>query len=146
MFKVEIEYETEDDHSNVMKVLVKMAPVEESFKKSCMNFHKKFGVEIEFYAKIIPKLEQLLAGLSDSSPISPKCIYHSLEPHPIMIFEDITARGYSLPGGLLDFENTKRVLTKLAKFHAASMVLHQVSLKTGFKFFSIELTYINETT
>lgn len=41
----------------------------------------------------------------------------------MLVFEDVTAHGYGLLSGPLNFDGTKFVAKKLAKFHAASVYL-----------------------
>ena len=42
---------------------------------------------------------------------------------PLFVFEDVSTHGYGLSAGLLDYEGTKFVVTRIAKFHAASVFL-----------------------
>lgn len=56
------------------------------------------------------------------NPCAPtRLLYYSKEPVPLFVFEDVSLAGYKTPEKPLDFEETKFVTSKLAKFHAASM-------------------------
>jgi hypothetical protein len=52
-----------------------------------------------------------------------RLLYSAKEPEPLFVFEDATTQGYGLSAGPLNFEGTKFVVTRLAKFHAASIYL-----------------------
>lgn len=56
------------------------------------------------------------------------------EPESVLVFEDVSSHGYGVSAGQLNFEGTKFVAGKLAKFHAASLYLER---DVG----RIELTY-----
>lgn len=52
-----------------------------------------------------------------------RLLYSAKEPEPLFVFEDATTQGYGLSAGPLNYEGTKFVVTRLAKFHAASIYL-----------------------
>lgn len=52
-----------------------------------------------------------------------RLLYSSKEPVSLFVFEDATTHGYGLSAGPLNYEGTKFVLKRLAKFHAASVYL-----------------------
>lgn len=52
-----------------------------------------------------------------------RLLFAAKEPELVLVFEDVTAHGFGLSSGPLNFEGTKFVAKKLAKFHAASMFL-----------------------
>ena len=47
-------------------------------------------------------------------------MYQVLEPEPIIILEDASKYGYKMAPSLCDFETTKAVIMKIAKWHACS--------------------------
>lgn len=54
-----------------------------------------------------------------------RLIYQSIEPSPLIILEDLSGKGF----GIIekppeDFEVSKQIFRRLAKFHAASFLLH----------------------
>lgn len=52
-----------------------------------------------------------------------RLLFSSKEPEPLFVFEDATTLGFGLSAGPLNLEGTKFVITRLAKFHAASIYL-----------------------
>jgi hypothetical protein len=52
-----------------------------------------------------------------------RLLFSSKDPEPLFVFEDATTLGYGLSAGPLNFEGTKFVVARLAKFHAASLYL-----------------------
>lgn len=52
-----------------------------------------------------------------------RLLYSSKEPVPLFVFEDATTQGFGLSAGPLNYEGTKFVVSRLAKFHAASIFL-----------------------
>lgn len=52
-----------------------------------------------------------------------RLLYSAKEPEPLFVFEDATTQGYGLSAAPLSYEETLFVMTRLAKFHAASVFL-----------------------
>lgn len=60
-----------------------------------------------------------------------RLIYQSNEPTPVIILEDVSVQGFSVTERPPeDFEVSKQIARRLAKFHAANFFLHheQVAL------------------
>jgi hypothetical protein len=64
-----------------------------------------------------------------------RLLYSAKEPVNVLVFEDMTMHGYGVSSGTLNFESTKFVAAKLAKFHATSFHMGK-----HVRNFSIELT------
>lgn len=52
-------------------------------------------------------------------------LYHTNEPTQTLVFEDLTKRDYELPKPPVSFDVSKIVFSKLAKWHACSMVMNE---------------------
>lgn len=68
-------------------------------------------------------IKSLLESIGDFSHIQPKLIYQSVEPHRVIIMEDLGVTGYTkIPPFQLfeNFEDSKMIFDRLGKFHAAS--------------------------
>lgn len=89
-----------------------------------------FDNELNLYKYYIGPMEDLLAqaGYSNSY-FAPKLLYASAEPQPVIILEDVTHKHFELYKSSMNFEDTKVIAEKLARFHAASFCL----LKNGLK-------------
>uniref|UniRef100_A0A1L8DZA7 Putative ecdysteroid kinase n=1 Tax=Nyssomyia neivai TaxID=330878 RepID=A0A1L8DZA7_9DIPT len=84
-----------------------------------------FDTEIEMYTKTLPAIGKFLLCSLDERVFFPNIIYHSKSPNYVLVFDDITDKGFCKETKQLNFENSKVVFAKLAKFHACSMFLEQ---------------------
>ncbi|GAB0088783.1 hypothetical protein DMENIID0001_032470 [Sergentomyia squamirostris] len=123
MFKAVVSYISRGKQVLGRSFVIKTMPVEEGMKKEMLTKMPIFEREIDMYTKVIPEMSKVMTSIGDSEVIAPSLLYHSLEP-PILIFEDITQRGYKMHQDLLDFDKTVRVVKKLAKFHALSYYIN----------------------
>ncbi|EDX14408.1 GD21211 [Drosophila simulans] len=81
-----------------------------------------FKTEIGMYSKVLPKFSRILRENNDTSRLYAECIYYSLEPHQVMIFEDLGELDYAMVRNrMLTHEEICGAYSKLAKFHALSM-------------------------
>lgn len=55
--------------------------------------------------------------------MSIRLLYSAKEPVSVLVFEDMTMHGFGVSAGTLNFEGTKFVASKLAKFHATSFYM-----------------------
>lgn len=62
--------------------------------------------------------------------IPPRLIYQSNEPAPVIVLEDLTQYEYATIDAVPEnFEDTKKVFKRLAKFHAGSFYLANVNVR-----------------
>ncbi|XP_029724756.2 uncharacterized protein LOC115264861 [Aedes albopictus] len=95
-----------------------------------------FDKEIEAYQKLIPEFEQLFQHEVQFGPRFFKAV---ATPFTVMVLEDLIASGYEMKDccNRLSLSDSRTVLSKLAKFHAASAVYYKQngsyskSFKTG---------------
>uniref|UniRef100_B3P6L6 GG11396 n=1 Tax=Drosophila erecta TaxID=7220 RepID=B3P6L6_DROER len=81
-----------------------------------------FKTEIGMYRKVLPEFARILREHNDTSRLYADCIYYSLEPRQVMIFEDLSEMGYAMVRNReLTHEEICGAYLKLAKFHALSM-------------------------
>uniref|UniRef100_A0A1I8NJG8 CHK kinase-like domain-containing protein n=1 Tax=Musca domestica TaxID=7370 RepID=A0A1I8NJG8_MUSDO len=126
MFRCKVEYRLGDSivkRSLIMKTL----PVEEDSKKREFLMNSKlFETEIKMYCETLPKFEKILAECGEPTKLSAGLFYHALQPHKILIMEDLCELGYStVRARYLTEHELKVVYTKLAKLHAVSYMLGQ---------------------
>lgn len=86
-----------------------------------------FETEIEMYTKVLPEMQRLLSQTGDSDVIAPNIIHSGFNPDYV-IFEDISKYGYIAKHDALDYNNTLKVITKLAKIHALSYYIQNESI------------------
>ncbi|XP_017873522.1 PREDICTED: uncharacterized protein LOC108620976 [Drosophila arizonae] len=120
MFRGNVAYTTQSgNHSK--SLIIKTMPEAEGHKKEMLKDSHLFKTEIGMYTKVLPRFEQILKASGDESRLGAICIYHSIEPREVIIFEDLVPQGYAV---IRDRETTveeiKVALTKLAKLHAVS--------------------------
>lgn len=107
-----------------MKHLFVKSPSTERFIYNFLSQTGAYVKEIEFYADIMPRLQQILLEIDQDIDIfvNPFHIDHEKR---ILFLEDESVNGYQIsalrPG--LSLDETKLILLNLAQFHAASAVL-----------------------
>lgn len=82
--------------------------------------------EMMFYEVIAPQMEKIFIKLELSGKIIPKAVAIDHE-HDVIIFEDLKSLDFIMADRLagMDENHVKLGLEKLAKFHAASLIIHQ---------------------
>ncbi|XP_060648753.1 uncharacterized protein LOC132786275 [Drosophila nasuta] len=120
MFRAEIEYSIGDEKLS-KPIIIKTMP---EHKKEFLGEAKFFPTEIAMYTEVLPKLEAILREAGDETSLCAKCIYHTLEPRQVMVFEDLVPQGYSVVRKrVANLEEIKAAIAKLAKWHAVSFKL-----------------------
>ncbi|XP_070497822.1 uncharacterized protein [Chironomus tepperi] len=83
-----------------------------------------FKCEIKVYEEVLPEILKIWSQAGYDDVLCPRLIHQSLEPHPTIILEDLSPKGYeTLQKPIDDFEASLKVVKRLAKFHAASYFL-----------------------
>ncbi|XP_037920569.1 uncharacterized protein LOC119657636 [Hermetia illucens] len=113
-----VTFRKDDQKAETIHLIVKYLPTSQSefFKQL-----KIFDRENEMYTLVLNKMKNILKG----EDIAPRYFYYTDDPTETIIFEDVTPLGYKIgddPTGL-DEKHCELVFTKLARYHAASMVL-----------------------
>ncbi|XP_068158051.1 uncharacterized protein [Drosophila tropicalis] len=147
MFRSSVEYQT-DGGKFFKSLIVKAMPEQEGHKKNMLSESHIFETEIGMYAKVLPAFEKILQEAGDNAKLFVPCIYHSVKPRQVLIFEDLVPMGFSL---IRDRDATQDelrcVYAKLAKWHAASMKVLNESPEflKEFKYGLFEMpTFIND--
>ncbi|KAH8399611.1 hypothetical protein KR215_004978 [Drosophila sulfurigaster] len=126
MFRGNISYTTQKGDLS-KSLIIKTMPEVDGHKKDMLGDSHLFKTEIGMYTKVLPKFEKILREVGDETRLCAPCVYYSLEPRQVMIFEDLVPQGYTV---MRDRDPTvdelKAVFTKLAKLHAISFhILHE---------------------
>ncbi|TDG48823.1 hypothetical protein AWZ03_004726 [Drosophila navojoa] len=130
MFRANVSY-TCTGGKQSKSLIIKTMPDEEGHKKEMLSGSHLFETEIGMYTKVLPRFEQILREAGDNTRLCAPCLYCSLEPRQVMIFEDLVPLGYTV---IRKREATTEELNfaflKLAKLHAVSFhVLHEVNTR-----------------
>lgn len=121
MFRATAEYSTCNGKFS-KPLIIKTMPEQEGHKKDMLAESHLFETEIGMYCQVLPEFERILVETGDMTKLFAPCLYHSLEPRQVMIFEDLVPLGYSVVRDRsVSLEELKAVFSKLAKWHAVSM-------------------------
>ncbi|XP_058978547.1 uncharacterized protein LOC131802377 [Musca domestica] len=125
MFRCKVQYRFDKNASVKHKsMIIKTLPMEEGFKREMLMESNLFETEIDMYAETLPKIEKILADCGEPTKLSAELIYYALEPHKVIIFEDLCESGYdTIRSRFLNEDEIKAVYQKLAKLHAVSYML-----------------------
>ncbi|XP_055856551.1 uncharacterized protein LOC129919629 [Episyrphus balteatus] len=124
MYRTKIEYKNSKNENITLSLIVKTMPEHDSIKKDMLEGTFIFKTEIRMYSETIPKMEAILRKYGDDTVLGAKVYYASMEPHNVLIFEDLVVKGYStLQNRTPNEEEVKRALMKIAKWHAVSHIL-----------------------
>ncbi|EDW98774.1 uncharacterized protein LOC6538540 [Drosophila yakuba] len=147
MFRTTAEYTTSKGKFS-KPLIIKTMPEQEGHKKDLLSGSHLFDTEVRSYTTALPEFERILREAGDDTKLFVPCIYHSVEPRQVMIFEDLVPQGYSVirkrPITQTELET---VYAKLAKWHAVSMKLlnEQPDLLKDFKYGMMEMpTVLND--
>lgn len=125
VYRAKISFEIlETKERKFINVIIKalIAPLENA---------KEFAIferEILMYENVIESLEKLwIDATGKEVGFGPKCIKVVSNPYEIIVLDDLKAENYEMLNRKvgMNFEQSKLVLTKLAKFHAASAVKYE---------------------
>ncbi|KAM7360985.1 uncharacterized protein ACRADG_009021 isoform 2-T2 [Cochliomyia hominivorax] len=125
MFRLKVSYTSDRSSETKEKSLIlKTLPDEEGFKRDLLKESKLFETEISMYSEALPNIEKILTDCGEPTKLAAEIIYHSLEPHKLLIFEDLCEIGYStMRERYLSEDEIKVIYRKIAKLHAVSYIL-----------------------
>ncbi|KAH8312773.1 hypothetical protein KR044_012884 [Drosophila immigrans] len=126
MFRAMVSFETGKGKFN-KSLIIKTMPEQEGHKKEMLKDSPLFVTEIGMYSKVLPKFEEILRQAGDETQLCVPCVYHSLKPRQVIIFEDLVPQGYTVIRGRDgSIEEVKAGYAKLAKMQAVSFkILHE---------------------
>ncbi|CAG9805057.1 unnamed protein product [Chironomus riparius] len=110
-----------------MSVIIKTQPVDvDSPEIESMKDTTMFENEIGVYLNVLNNIQELISSVGYKDVMCPRLIYQTMKPKPVIIIEDVTISGFDTPIKSIheDFELSKMIVKRLAKFHAASFYLH----------------------
>lgn len=121
MFRVHLS--TTDGHNHF---LILKQPHSDRSKSAIVEAYDFFGKEIRLYTSQLPALEEILQSVDEGEPLAPELFYCDPSTQ-VLILQDLSHDGYNTgqretrvcrQGGIV-------FMRKLAKFHAASIILNQ---------------------
>jgi hypothetical protein len=126
MFRIAVSY-TKKGEEKTISLVVKTLPENEMAKdKLGSGNYNVQNKEMEMYERLLPKFKRILQSINEDAEIFPEVIGvdKSLE---VIIMVDLMEKKFVMADRLkgLDLNHTLISLRKLARMHAASMVVHQ---------------------
>lgn len=123
MFRVEINFSTTLQAVNTLSVVIKIPPTNGA-QVDFVESSPLFVTEQEMYKGPLDEIKTLLDSVGDFSHIQPKLIYQSTKPCRVIVMEDLGESGYTkITQPLENYEDSRLVFQRLAKFHAAGFFL-----------------------
>ncbi|CAO1441807.1 unnamed protein product [Diamesa serratosioi] len=89
-----------------------------------------FKTEMAMYGRVLPQIQSLLLSANDKSTMFPQLVYQSNEPAPVIVLEDLSVQDFNtINKPPVDFEESKKIVRRLAKFHAANVHIEAEQLE-----------------
>lgn len=124
MFRVVITFSTKSQAENSLSVVTKLPPQHGTAHGDFIETTPIFECEQSMYSGPLSDIRSLLDSVGDTSFIQPKVVYQTTKPHRIIVLEDLGIQGYAkITQALENYDDSKMVFQRLAKFHAASFFL-----------------------
>ncbi|GAB0088779.1 uncharacterized protein DMENIID0001_032430 [Sergentomyia squamirostris] len=125
MWRASVEVKTAKSAVEKRSYVVKSV-YEDPTKSSMFAMYGIYQREIEMYEKVSVEIGKILKSIGDNTQLFPKSIYHDYEKE-VLVFEDLALRGFrNIDRRIrLDLTQAKMVMEKLAKMHAATVVLNE---------------------
>jgi Ecdysteroid kinase-like family len=123
MFRAKVTYSVRNDVTKTESFIVKTMPYQGA--KADAPFLKDdriFVRENQVYSVLVD-MHRLLKQAGDDTELGPRLVYSSKSPAWVLVFEDLAVRGYASKSTMLNLEETKAVILKLAKWHATSFYI-----------------------
>ncbi|CAD7093741.1 unnamed protein product [Hermetia illucens] len=126
MFRAKIQFSTQEHLNKECSIIIKTMPVIEGYKKEMMDKWGEaiFNTEIFMYSKVLSECSKILINAGYNDMLAAKMIYQSMEPHKVIVFEDLKELGYFMLPRIIPNENDVEVIfSKLGQYHAATFKL-----------------------
>ncbi|KAJ6649395.1 hypothetical protein Bhyg_04629 [Pseudolycoriella hygida] len=132
IYRAKINYTKDGKPNNSISLIIKAMPFSEA-RSPTLETLEVFDKEVQMYTVTIPKISEILEG----EYLCAKCFYAVKEPVQLIVFEDLTALGYEMADreSGIDESHCRVVLSKLGRFHAASIVLAEMDETEMDKFY-----------
>ncbi|CAH2003756.1 unnamed protein product [Acanthoscelides obtectus] len=107
-----------------LSVIVKCGNEEGGVKEDMAKKLHLFEKEAEMYSRTFPAIYEILGKYYT---LSAKCLYTAIEPHRVILMEDLTTSGFNvLPRHIgFDLEHCFMVVEKMAQMHSASVIMYE---------------------
>lgn len=123
MFRITLDF-VRNGNQQQKQIILKKDHDNDDVKK-IFDDYNLYSTEIEYYRLYRPEFEKILRSATGKSvQLSPRMIFHE---DPVFVMEDMSLLNYRTVSrdDRFDLSTAKMVLSKLAHYHAASMVYNQ---------------------
>lgn len=122
-YTAEKSFEAMQFQSFIVKAMSDHKIAAENFGKDNYNVQSK---EMEMYQRIAPEMRRVLESINEDADIIPSAAAVDHE-HEVFVLEDLVEKNFVMADRMkgLDMNHLLMVLRKLARMHAASVVLHE---------------------
>lgn len=121
MIRILVKYTTTSSKDQELNLIVKQIPLEDGLKKTTLEKSKVFDVEVKVYSELQSIFQKYLDDSKIDTKLFCKCLYASLNPQPMLIFEDLTYEGFKrITKRSGNLEIALKALEKIAIWHAVS--------------------------
>lgn len=122
IYRAKISYTKSGESNNTISLIIKAMPFVES-RSPAMNDLEVFDKEVRMYTDTLPKISDIL----DGEYVCARFFYAVKEPVQLVVFEDLKVLGFQMADRQagIDEAHCELVLSKLGRFHAASIVLSE---------------------
>ena len=124
MCRVEILFSSSIQASNSLSVVIKVPRGDQLDMAEIIQDLPIFETELDMYNGPLKDMKNLLESVGDMSNLYPELIYQTGRPRRMIVMKDLGVHGYKkITQPLQDYEASKAVFERLAKFHAAGFFL-----------------------
>ncbi|XP_058822376.1 uncharacterized protein LOC131683967 [Topomyia yanbarensis] len=127
IYRVRVIFHTKDKLTYSRSYIVKGMP-EEGMAKQKLSEYNVHGKEMDIYQLVIPELKQLMKSIGDRTDLYPTTLTIDRVKN-VIVFKDLSSKGYIMADRFvgLDMLHTKMSLKLMAKLHASSLKLAEMS-------------------
>lgn len=120
IYRAKIVYTKDGKSNNTICLIIKAMPFVEA-RSPALDQLEVFDKEVKMYTDTIPRISKIL----DGEYMCARCFYARKEPVQLIVFEDLKTLGFQMADRQsgIDEAHCRLVLSKLGRFHAASMIL-----------------------
>lgn len=143
IYRAQMVYSTSSSAENSLSVVIKTTP-SGGAKEEFAQTSPLFQIELDMFNGPLKDIKNLLESVGDFQNIFPRLIYHEYRPRQVIVLEDLGVDGYEkITQQLENFEHSKMVFKRLAKYHAASFFLIN-ERKADFSRFNFSIFHIDD--
>ncbi|KAM7361509.1 uncharacterized protein ACRADG_012407 [Cochliomyia hominivorax] len=126
MSRIKVKFSSSKEKLQELSFILKYSYESDPYIAQIMSGYDLYNTEMKMYEQILPQIAEILREVDDTEKLFADTLRVDYKRSAI-IFEDLTVNNYILADRLkgMDEKHARLTLTKLAKFHAASLILNK---------------------